>query len=148
LADFRPQADISSTPSPELPEEQQFLLHQRLLEERYGGPEADGDGHAADPRAQDAVTAAAASPAGYELPALATARQKFAIVDDWASKLQTASVSHDAAFESILRDGRRLCDLWRRTTDIPGTTAPERLATCLAAEELAVRLKAARRRRK
>jgi hypothetical protein len=124
IADVRPVKHGTPALLRGLPPEEAARLETRLLEERYGGPEAEPK----PPGTRGGGTRGRAE-ANYEVATIVAAREKFDIVSCWARCLENAA---GRAREVALRDGNRLAELWRAHHDV---------AIRVAREELEARLK-------
>ncbi len=116
------------------PEEAEKLL-LRLLEERYGGPSADDPQRDGGKRRRRAPI----PPANYSVQAVEHAREKLAIVTNWAEKLQAISDEDQNGALAVVEDGKRLVRLWRSHENTAEGAVG--LAARVAVGELVARLK-------
>lgn len=163
ISDIRPRSANSQEEFEGVDPEEAERLELRLLEERYGGPSADDpeppepdpdesmDGDTPPTEPPDSGSAkpgqgwdplVSGPPANYEVPAVVNAREKLAIVTNWAEKC--AAISEDDRDDplSIIEDGRRLLALWRSQDHAEEGMAG--LATRVAIGELEARLERCR----
>jgi hypothetical protein len=157
VSDMRPNIASAKEEFEGMDSKEAEKLLLRLLEERYGGRSADDPEPDFDRGADDVIPtgrkeeevvadsggdgqpAARIPPADYSVPAVEQAREKLAIVTNWAERLQTiADEDHDGAL-AIVEDGKRLARLWRKHENT--AEAAVGLAARVAVGELVARLK-------
>jgi hypothetical protein len=160
VSDMRPRCADAAEEFEGIDAKEAEKLELRLLEERYGGPSADdpadpvatqGDGSDSDitlgggqkewsiDSGKDEEPDAPAPTVSYEVPAVANAREKLAIVTKWAETLEAISDEDQDGALAIVEDGRRLLRLWRSQENADQDQAG--LAARVAIGELVARLK-------